>query len=83
MTEYEKLRENGWVGFAEFYLKRCDKKSKTENIADVQLYEKLVELDTRLGTTADTQLYACLELTTRGNIIKVLFLFGLRLQYIF
>ena len=72
MTEYEKLREEGWVGFAEVYLQRCDKESKTENIADVQLYKKLVELDTRLGTTAGTRLFDCLFRTTRWDIIKVL-----------
>ena len=73
MTEYEKLREDGWVGFANVYLWRCDKESKTENIADVQLYSKLVELDTRLGTTAGSQLYRCLYYTTRLDIIKVLY----------
>ena len=73
MTEYEKLREIGFVGFAQVYLYRCDKESKTENIADVQLYTKLVELDTRLGTTASEQLYWCLKYSTRWDIIKVLF----------
>ena len=79
MTEYKKLQENGDFGFANVYLWRCDKESKTENIADVQLYTELVELDTRLGTTAGTQLYRCLYHTTRWDIIKVLFfIFGLR-----
>ena len=73
MTEYEKLRKTSFVGFANVYLWRCDKESKTESIADVQLYTKLVELDTRLGTTVGTQLYACLFYTTRLDIIKVLF----------
>ena len=57
MTEYEKLRKDDYVGFADIYLQRCDKESKSENIADVQLYTKLVELDTRLGTTATKQLF--------------------------
>ena len=73
MTEYEKLREKGWVGFAEVYLYRCDQESKSENIEDVQLYTKLVELDTRLGTTASEQLFKGLYRTTRLDIIKVLF----------
>ena len=71
MTEYKKLRENGWVGFAHVYLWRCDKESKSENIADVQLYEKLVELDTRLGTTASEQLFSCLRYSLRLDLIKV------------
>ena len=79
MTEYEQLRENNFVGFANVYLQRCDEESQTENIADVQLYTKLVELDTRLGTTAGSQLYGCLSWTTRWDIIKVLFfIFWLR-----
>ena len=83
MTEYENLRKMGWVGFAEVYLNRCDKESKSENIADLQLYTKLVEFDTRFGTTAGTQLYRCLYYTTRWDIIKVLFfIFGLRLYKI-
>ena len=73
MTEYKKLREEGWVGFAEVYLEQCDKESKSGDIADVQLYGKLVELDTRLGTTAGSQLYRCLYYTTRWDIIKVLY----------
>ena len=71
MTEYEELRENGKVGFAHTYLERCDKESKTENIADVQLYEKLVELDTRLGTTATEQLFGCVHNSLRLDLIKV------------
>ena len=71
MTGYEKLRKDGYVGFANFYLYRCDEESKTENIADVQLYEKLVELDTRLGTTASEQLYWCLNYSLRLDLIKV------------
>ena len=74
MTEYEKLRENGRVGFAHVYLYRCDKESKAENIADVQLDKKLVELDTRLGTAASEQLFKGLQYTTRWDIFKVLFL---------
>ena len=84
MTEYEKLRKTSFLGFANVYLWRCDKESKSGDIADAQLYKKLVELDTRLGTTASEQLYWCLKWTTRWDIIKVLFfLFGLRLQDIF
>ena len=71
MTEYEKLRENGRVGFADVYLYRCDKESKSENIEDVQLYKKLVELDTRLGTTAAEQLFWCIYYSLRLDLIKV------------
>ena len=71
MTEYENLRKKGWVGFAEVYLYRCDKESKSGNIADVQLYSKLVEIDTRLGTTASKTLFECVSYSLRLDLIKV------------
>ena len=71
MTEYKDLRNENWVGFAEFYLERCDKDSEIENIADTQVYSKLVELDSRLGTTATEQLFECLRFTLRFDILKV------------
>ena len=69
--EYERMRRNGWVGFAEVYLDRCKKESESEEKIDSQVYTKLVELDNRLGTTASEQLFACLDHTIRWNIIKV------------
>ena len=71
MTEYEKLRKTFFLGFAHVYLQRCDKESKSGNIADVQLYKKLVELDTRLGTTATEQLFEGLYHSLRLDLIKV------------
>ena len=71
MNEYEELRKHRWVGFAEVYLWRCNEESKTKNIPDIQVYRKLVKLDTRLGTTSSEQLFECLLHTTRSDIIKV------------
>ena len=71
MNEYEVIRKHKWVGFAQVYLDRCNTESKTENIADIQVYTQLVKLDTRLGTTTSEQLFACLFHTTRLDIIKV------------
>ena len=71
MTEYEKLREDDYVGFAEVYLDRCDDELKLENIADIHLYTKLVELDTRLGTTATEQLFEGFYYSLRLDLIKV------------
>ena len=77
MTEYEHLRKNwfcrGLLGFAEVYLWRCNKESKSDNEIDKEVYTKLVELDTRLGTTAYEQLYSCLYYTLNLDIIKVWF----------
>ena len=72
VNEYESLRKEDYVGFAEVYLERCDKESKSDDEIDKEFYSKLVELDTRLGTTASEQLFGCLQYTTRWDIIKVL-----------
>ena len=69
VREYDFLREENWVGFAEVYLDRCNKESDVE--ADILVYKKLVKLDERLGTTPSEQLFGCLHKTTRLDIIKV------------
>ena len=71
MNEYDILRKEKWAGFAELYLNQCNKDSEIENIADTQVYSKLVELDSRIGTTATKQLYECLRYTVRLDILKV------------
>ena len=50
---------------------RCNEESKSDNEIDKEVYNELVELDTRLGTTASDQLFKCLYRTTRSDIIKV------------
>ena len=67
----EGVRENS-TGFATHYLGVC-KQSKSEDKIDVQIYTKLLEVDSRLGISAAEQLFACLRRTTRWDIIKVLF----------
>ena len=74
MNEYEWLRNDEWVGFAEVYLNRCHEESERYQIdiqIDNEIYNKLTQLDTTLGTTASEQLRQCLLLTTRWDIIKV------------
>ena len=71
MNESKILREKGFVGFADVYLKKCVGESKSGDKIDKKLYAQLVELDNKLGTTATEQLYRCLTLTTRSDIIKV------------
>ena len=46
---------------------------KTDEKIDVEVYARLVELDTKLGTRTSEQLFLCLFLTTRLDIIKVRF----------
>ena len=65
-----------FIGFASKYLERFDKESKwrvgtlAERGIDREIYSKLVQLDSRLGTRASDQLYKCLSHTTRSDIIK-------------
>ena len=72
MNEYEELRETGSAGFANLYLWRCKQESKSDNEIDIQVYDKLVQLDSKLGTTASEQLTCCIVYTTRSDIIEVL-----------
>ena len=57
MSEYESVRRDGWTGFAQVYLKQCHEESKSNNQIDKEVYNKIVELDTRLGLTASEQLF--------------------------
>ena len=71
VNEYETLKKGNFVGFAHVYLKRCDKESKTGDKIDAEVYARLVQLDTKLGTGNSEQLFQCLFYTTRWDIIKV------------
>ena len=59
------------VGFAVEYLWRCKEESKSDEEIDIQVYTMLVELDSRLGTTAAEQLLWCVYYTQRWDLIKV------------
>ena len=52
-------------------MNQCNKESKSNDGIDKEVYAKLVELDTRLGTTATEQLYGCVCNTLNLDIIKV------------
>ena len=71
MNEYECLRKRNYVGFAHVYLAGCNKRSHSNDVIDKELYSKLVELDTRLGTTSSEQLFKCVFHTSNMDIIKV------------
>ena len=57
--------------YADRYLERCNKESKSNDNINKEVYTKLVELEKRLGKKASVQLYKCLQNTTRSDIIKV------------
>ena len=60
------------AGYAGYYLVRSWNKSSMINEADATVYQRLVEIDTTLGTELSPQLLCCLGWTTRWDIIKVL-----------
>ena len=71
VISYGALRKSGCAGFGHLYLGQCNKQSKPDDEIDFTIYTKLVELDSKLGTTASEQLLQCLLKTTRSDIIKV------------
>ena len=71
VDEYENFRTKDFAGFAEFFLQGLSQKSQSDDEIDTEVYAKLIELDTRLGTTATEQLIGCIAGTTRCDIIKV------------
>ena len=64
------FREFVWVGFAHLYWARCKRESKRDEI-DIRIYTKLVQLDSKLGTTASEQLNWCTFYSPRLDLIKV------------
>ena len=58
-------------GYAEYYLYKCWNESKWINEADAKVYQGLIDIDSKLGTELSQQLWACLNWTTRWDIIKV------------
>ena len=57
--------------FADPYLLKTTKESELNGETDIELYQKLLKLETRLGRPVSNQLYMCLLLTTRSDFIKV------------
>ena len=76
--DFEMWKDYDWikkttkdVGYADYYLVRSWNDSKKINEADATVYQKLVDIDTRIGTKLSEQLFCCLCWTTRWDIIKV------------
>ena len=69
---YDVLREkHGYVGYAHYYLEDCWDKSALKNKADVAVYKQLLEIDSKLGTTQSEQLFKCVMVSLRIDLIKV------------
>ena len=71
VNENKCVRKANYVGFGHVYYRRY-KESKPEDDIDEEVYSKIVELDTRLGTPPSKQLFMCV-FTLDLEIIKVCF----------
>ena len=71
-NEFDVLREkHGYVGYANYYLKRCYDESELINKAEMEIYKTLLDIDSKLGTTQSEQLYGCVFHSIRMDLIKV------------
>ena len=76
--DFDESKDYNWIeketydcGYAGYYLRNCWNDSKLINEADVEVYKRLVDIDTNLGTGLSRQLWRSLRWTTRWDIIKV------------
>ena len=70
-VEHEKLREDDYAGYAEYYLQKSWDETELTNKADVTIYKQLLEIDSKLGTTQSEQLRSCLVYSPRKDLIEV------------
>ena len=71
--DYDSINKLNCInGYASYYLDNCKNYSTMINEADATVFQKLVDIDSTLGTKLSDQLYWCLWWTTRWDIIKVL-----------
>ena len=70
-NKFDLLREKIFVGFADYYLGNCYDESEVRNKADIRIYKQLLEIDSKLGTTQTEQLFECVLLSVRIDLIKV------------
>ena len=68
---YGELNKDEYVGFADAFLRPCETESKSDQQIDIQAYAKLVELDSKLGTSAAEQLFMCVYYSPRLELVKV------------
>ena len=71
MNTHGEFSKDDFVGYADAYLRLCEAKSKSDNEIDIQAYANLVQLDSKIGTTAAEQLFMCVYYSPRLNLVKV------------
>ena len=70
-VDLDKVREYGYVGYANYYLEECWNESELKNQADVTVYKQLLEIDSILGTTQSEQLIECIHYSAQKDLIEV------------
>ena len=70
-VDHDKLRGDGFVGYAHFYLQECWNESELKNNSDVSIYKQLLEIDSKLGTAPSEQLLGCLDYSPRKDLVEV------------
>ena len=75
---FEEWKDHCWiakethnVGYADYYLVKCWNDLKKINEANASVYRQLIDIDSKLGTSASLQLLYCLCWTNRWEIIQV------------
>ena len=69
---FDVLREKyGYVGYANYYLGNCYDDSALINKAEIETYKELLDIDSKLGTMQSEQLYGCVQMSIRMDLIKV------------
>ena len=71
VNENECLKKSNYIGFAHLYFSVCNQESNSDNEIVKEVYTKLIELDTRLGTPPSEQLFMCVFYTLDSDILKV------------
>ena len=71
LVDHDELREEGFVGYANYYLRACWDESELKNKADVTIYKQFLEIDVKLGTTQSEQLRSCVRYSPRKDLIEV------------
>ena len=71
-NEYDVIRGQMFVGYAEYYLKNITyNESDLGNNVEIEIYKELLEIDSQLGTTQTEQLFKCVFYSVQMDLIRV------------
>ena len=69
---YDDLQKLNYAGYAHYYTKQKWNDSLLQNEAKLDVYKYLFEIDCRLGTKSELQLWWCCAFAVNINIIMVI-----------